>query len=89
MLWVKNVWISNDHWKGKVRNSEPLYRVCGHVNSVLERKSPDFRRIGGKKVWISAVLEGKSPDFRCFGGEKVRISDDYFMEKSPEFRTPL
>ena len=46
-------------WSLEVRNSEPLYRVWGHVNSALERKSPDFRRIGGEKVWISAVLEGK------------------------------
>ena len=69
----------------KVRNSEPLYRVCGHVISGLERKSPDFRHIGGEKVWISAVLEGKksgfpmlrkrkSPDFRwLFYGKKSGI----------------
>ena len=72
MLWVKKVRISNDHWKGKVRNSEPLYRVCGHVNFGLERKSPDFRGIGGEKVRISAVLEGK----------KVQISDASEEKKS-------
>ena len=76
MLWVKKVRISNDHWKGKVRNSEPLYRVCGHVNSGLERKSPDFRGIGGEK----------SPDFRCVVGEKKSGFPMLRRRKSPDFR---
>ena len=69
-----------------------LYRVRGHVhvNSALEKKSPDFRRIGGGKVWISAALEGgkvisafwrrKSPDLipMIISWKKVRNSEPLY-----------